>query len=75
MRSYSAPLRSDNVDLSQFIATMTNTQYTHPRKYGKGSRRCRVCNSHEGLIRKYHMMICRQCFRERATAIGFQKLN
>jgi small subunit ribosomal protein S29e len=54
---------------------MTDTQYTHPRKYGKGSRKCRVCGSHHGLIRKYHMMICRQCFRERATQIGFQKLN
>merc|ERR1711918_126537 len=45
---------------------MTNIQNTHPRKYGKGSRKCRVCNSHHGLIRKYHMMICRQCFREKA---------
>merc|ERR1712146_232183 len=43
---------------------MTNIQNTHPRKYGKGSRKCRVCASHHGLIRKYHMMICRQCFRE-----------
>ena len=53
---------------------MTNIQNTHPRKYVKGSRKCCVCASHHGLIRKYHMMMCRQCFREKATDIGFQKV-
>ncbi len=36
----------------------------HPKEYGKGSRRCRVCSNQGGLIRKYGMNICRQCFRE-----------
>jgi small subunit ribosomal protein S29e len=57
------------------IPETKNLQYTHPRKYGAGSRKCRVCGSHHGLIRKYHMMICRQCFREKAVAMGFQKFN
>ncbi|RYH05993.1 hypothetical protein EON65_43420 [archaeon] len=26
------------------------------------------------MIRKYHLNICRQCFRERATDIGFIKV-
>eukprot|EP00512_Aurantiochytrium_limacinum_P005175 CAMPEP_0171498094 /NCGR_PEP_ID=MMETSP0958-20121227/7651_1 /TAXON_ID=87120 /ORGANISM="Aurantiochytrium limacinum, Strain ATCCMYA-1381" /LENGTH=54 /DNA_ID=CAMNT_0012032439 /DNA_START=282 /DNA_END=446 /DNA_ORIENTATION=+ len=52
---------------------MTDLQNTHPRKYGKGSRQCRVCASRSGLIRKYHLNMCRQCFRERATDIGFKK--
>ena len=52
---------------------MTDLQNTHPRKYGKGSRQCRVCAAHQGLIRKYHMFICRRCFRERANDIGFVK--
>ncbi|CAK7896113.1 40S ribosomal protein S29A [[Candida] anglica] len=47
--------------------------YSHPRKFGKGSRQCRVCSSHTGLIRKYGLDICRQCFRERASDIGFHK--
>lgn len=34
------------------------------QEYGKGSRRCRVCSNQGGLIRKYGMNICRQCFRE-----------
>jgi small subunit ribosomal protein S29e len=37
---------------------------SHPKEYGKGSRRCRVCSNQGGLIRKYGMNICRQCFRE-----------
>lgn len=38
--------------------------------------RCsRVCGNRQGLIRKYELMMCRQCFRERANQIGFQKVN
>jgi small subunit ribosomal protein S29e len=45
----------------------------HPRNYGKDSRGCRVCTAHQGLIRKYGMMLCRRCFREHAQMIGFGK--
>ena len=45
---------------------------THPRTYGKDSRYCRVCRNTHGLIRKYGLMICRKCFRERYTLIGFK---
>ncbi|KAG5440220.1 hypothetical protein PCANB_001790 [Pneumocystis canis] len=47
--------------------------YSRPRHYGKGSRGCRVCGHTAGLIRKYDLNICRQCFREYAVNIGFQK--
>ncbi|SCU77851.1 LAMI_0A02564g1_1 [Lachancea mirantina] len=50
-----------------------NVWYSHPRNFGKGSRQCRVCGSHSGLIRKYGLNICRQCFREKANDIGFYK--
>ncbi|CUM67458.1 uncharacterized protein PRCAT00005154001 [Priceomyces carsonii] len=49
--------------------------FSHPRNFGKGSRQCRVCSSHSGLIRKYGLNICRQCFREKATDIGFNKFR
>ncbi|KAJ0408688.1 hypothetical protein ATCC90586_007714 [Pythium insidiosum] len=52
---------------------MTNLQNTHPRNYGKDSRHCRVCHTTRGLIRKYGLNMCRRCFRERATQIGFVK--
>ena len=52
---------------------MPNQLHSHPRKFGKDSRACRVCNTNTGLIRKYQLMICRRCFREQANLIGFHK--
>eukprot|EP00612_Vaucheria_litorea_P004798 CAMPEP_0171463990 /NCGR_PEP_ID=MMETSP0945-20130129/7450_1 /TAXON_ID=109269 /ORGANISM="Vaucheria litorea, Strain CCMP2940" /LENGTH=54 /DNA_ID=CAMNT_0011990913 /DNA_START=47 /DNA_END=211 /DNA_ORIENTATION=+ len=52
---------------------MPNLMNTHPKKYGSGSRCCRVCAGRRGVIRKYAMMICRRCFREYANDIGFKK--
>ena len=40
---------------------------------GKGSRSCRRCGSHRGIIRTYGLMICRRCFREAAKKMGFKK--
>lgn len=34
----------------------------------------RVCNHTAGLIRKYGLNICRQCFREKSQDIGFIKV-
>ena len=42
---------------------------------GRLTRQCRLCGNKNGLIRKYDLYICRQCFRERATDIGFKKLG
>lgn len=52
-----------------------NVWYSHPRNYGKGSRQCRISGKHNGLIRKYGLNLSRQCFREKAADIGFQKLR
>ena len=35
----------------------------------------RLCAHQAGLIRKYGLDLCRQCFREKAAAIGFQKVR
>ncbi|TPX10450.1 uncharacterized protein E0L32_008669 [Thyridium curvatum] len=35
----------------------------------------RVCTHRAGLIRKYGLDICRQCFREKAADIGFVKVR
>ena len=35
----------------------------------------RICSNPHGLIRKYALNICRQCFRERANHIGFYKVG
>ncbi|EYU37583.1 hypothetical protein MIMGU_mgv11b022793mg, partial [Erythranthe guttata] len=34
----------------------------------------RVCGNPHGLIRKYGLMCCRQCFRSNSKEIGFIKL-
>ncbi|AEA39095.1 40S ribosomal protein S29A (nucleomorph) [Cryptomonas paramecium] len=52
-----------------------NIWNSHQKKYGKGSRKCKVCGNRKGLIRKYDLNICRQCFRENAQLIGFSKFK
>ncbi|CDQ67612.1 unnamed protein product [Oncorhynchus mykiss] len=49
--------------------------WSHPRKFGQGSRSCRVCSNRHGLIRKYGLNMCRQCFRQYANDIGFVKAS
>ena len=43
------------------------------RKFGKSMHPCRKCGKHEGVIRKYGLLYCRQCFREEAKKLGFRK--
>jgi small subunit ribosomal protein S29e len=40
---------------------------------GKGSRSCKMCGNQKALIRKYGLYICRQCFKENVTQLGFVK--
>ncbi|XP_039321572.1 small ribosomal subunit protein uS14-like [Saimiri boliviensis] len=49
--------------------------WSHARKFGQGSRSRRVCSNPHGLIRKYGLNMCPQCFRQYAKDIGFIKLN
>ncbi|KAB2573230.1 40S ribosomal protein S29 [Lasiodiplodia hormozganensis] len=69
-------LHSTNTSVPRHqLATMAHetVYFSRPRTYGKGSRGCRVCTHKAGLIRKYGLNICRQCFREKSTDIGFVK--
>lgn len=47
---------------------------THPRNYGKDKFPCRRCDNTHGVIHKYGLHMCRQCFRDNAFKIGFQKV-
>jgi len=38
-------------------------------RHGKGNRWCKRCGSYVGLIQKYDLMLCRQCFREVAASL------
>ncbi|TVY57447.1 40S ribosomal protein S29, partial [Lachnellula cervina] len=66
------PARRDN--LKPAIMSHESVWNSRPRTYGKGARACRVCTHKAGLIRKYGLNICRQCFREKASDIGFVKV-
>lgn len=57
------------------ISLIKKQLHSHPRNYGKDARQCRICRVHQGLIRKYDLMVCRRCFREQAEQIGFKKVS
>jgi len=35
--------------------------------------KCRICGRRQALIKKYDLLVCRQCFREVARDLGFEK--
>ena len=45
------------------------------RTCGKGIKKCRRCGSNSGYIQKYDLKLCRKCFRNIATNIGFKKYS
>ena len=45
------------------------------RSCGIALRKCKRCGRMRGHINKYHIGMCRQCFRETATSIGFKKYS
>jgi small subunit ribosomal protein S14 len=45
------------------------------RKAGRNATQCRGCGKTEGVINKYGLMYCRQCFREQAKKLGFKKYD
>ena len=44
-----------------------------PRKNGINSKPCKTCGRLGAHIQKYGLDICRQCFRDNATRLGFKK--
>jgi len=45
------------------------------RSCGINLKRCRRCGTYHGYIGKYGLNVCRRCFREIATKMGFKKFN
>ena len=52
-------------------------KYSVPRDRPQGAlkKKCVRCGRTGGHISKYGLNLCRQCFREVATKIGFKKYN
>ena len=45
------------------------------RSCGINNQKCRRCGSRRGHIKKYGLDLCRRCFKDIATKIGFKKFN
>ncbi len=45
------------------------------RTTGIGTRKCRLCGRWGAHIRSYGLHLCRQCFRDEASSIGFKKFD
>ena len=45
------------------------------RTCGRAKKRCSRCGRIGGHIQKYGLDLCRQCFRDIATKIGFKKYS
>ena len=45
------------------------------RSCGRNLKRCSRCGRRRGHIDKYGLDLCRQCFRDIATKIGFKKYS
>ena len=45
------------------------------RTCGRGKKRCSRCLRIRAHIDKYGIDMCRQCFRDTATKLGFKKYN
>ncbi len=62
-------LRSKPVKLAKFLKFNKPKQ----RTTGINKRPCVICGRVGGHIQKYGLHLCRQCFRENASKIGFKK--
>lgn len=45
------------------------------RKHGENVRKCVRCGRTGGHIRSFGLHLCRQCFRENATELGFKQYS
>jgi small subunit ribosomal protein S14 len=64
-------LRAKPIKLKKYMKFNT----PKPRKYGRSTKKCRRCGRPGGYISKYGLGVCRNCFREIATSLGFKKFS
>jgi len=52
-------------------------KHNEPQKkaFGVGSKKCKRCNRRGAHVSKYGLHLCRQCFRDIATQIGFKRYS
>lgn len=45
------------------------------RKNGRNAKQCKLCGRTGAHIQKYGMDVCRHCFKDNATKLGFKKYS
>ncbi len=70
-RKLTKQLKNKPVILQRFL------KYCKPkeRKFGVAARKCERCGRFGAHISSYNLNVCRQCFREIAVEIGFEKYS
>ncbi len=53
---------------------MTNLTLRPKKNFGR-TEGCVRCGRKRGMVRRYGIRMCRQCFRETAPSIGFKKFS
>lgn len=64
-------LKSKPVKMKRFLKHSSPKE----RSCGISKKRCERCGRAGSQIRKYGLNLCRQCFREISTKIGFKKYS
>ena len=64
-------LEGKPVKMARFIRFNSSRK----RSSGRALTPCRKCGKTEGVINKYGLQYCRQCFREEARRLGFKKFS
>ena len=64
-------LRAKPIKLKKYIKHNAPKE----RSCGRATKRCQRCGRIRGHIDKYGLDLCRQCFRQIATKIGFKKFS
>jgi small subunit ribosomal protein S14 len=64
-------LKAKPIKLKKFVKHNSPKE----RTCGRNLKLCSRCGRRRGHISKYGLDLCRQCFREIATKIGFKKYS
>lgn len=64
-------IRSKPTKVKKFMKHNTPKE----RSGGAAKKRCKRCGRVGGHVGKYGLHLCRQCFRDIATKIGFKKYS
>ena len=60
---------SDNSDVEEEVTG------EHASTRSKQLEQCQRCGRKQGLVGRYDIYLCRQCFREVARSMGFKKYS